>query len=264
MVGRLAWTLGLGVLASACGTFGFIEDDTNNDGEYCEENDDCTSERCTSANLCGHSFCACEGDLCGPEGQQVSECADGWVCVDVDSILDPVVDFFGGMPREDKGYCQPSCDAGCPEHYACDARGVFCNPDTQWAAPLATIRWDGGAMGELRGNGESRTVEVEEGRTLAIHGSAESPNGTALSRPGWKTTLGSGERAEFDAQSIEVVVPRDSYVRAEFSVSDVNHRSANLTVIFESCNGAGDTCGYQGSGCCNGCDLETNICLDGA
>ena len=255
----------LGVLTSACGAFGLIgdaiDDDGPNDGEYCEEDSDCTSERCTPSNLCGHSFCTCEGDGCGPEGQDVSDCAGGWSCVDTESIFDPVVDFFGGMPRDDKGYCQPLCDAGCPEHYACDTQGIHCRPDTQWAAPIATISWEGGAMGELRGDEQSQTVEVEEGQAITLQGSAESPNGTEFSRQGWKTTFGHGERAEFDTEGIEVVVPEDSYVRVEFSASDVNHRSANLTVIFDSCNGAGDTCGYQGSGCCNGCDLETNVCL---
>lgn len=253
--------LGLGI-GSGCGAFGFIDDDGPNDGEFCEEDGDCASERCTTANLCGHSFCKCDGHACGPEGQRVADCADGWVCVDTESILDPVVDFFGGMPREDRGYCQPSCDTGCPEHYACDTEGRFCRPDTQWAAPVATIRWDGGAMGELRGDDESRTVEVEEGQTITLQGSAESPIGTEFSRQSWATTFGSGERAEFDTEGIEVVVPENSYVRVEFSVSDVNHRAANLAVIFDSCNGAGETCGYEGSGCCNGCDLETNVCMD--
>lgn len=92
-------------------------------------------------------------------------------------------------------------------------------------------------------------------------GTAESPIDTGIDRKTWKTTLGTGEREEFDSDTIEVVVPDRSYVRAEFSASDANHRSANLTVIFESCNGVGEACEYQGSGCCNGCDSATNTCL---
>src|SRR5947209_7391130 len=77
------------------------EEPAVNDGALCSENADCSSQLCTGAQLCGPSACECAGDSCGAAGKRSSSCADGWVCVDEKSLVDPIKEFFGGTPRKD-------------------------------------------------------------------------------------------------------------------------------------------------------------------
>jgi hypothetical protein len=262
MIERIKWTLSIpafllsGLLG--CGLFG-VEAQT--DGEVCSTEDDCSTGVCTSGNLCSHSRCECPSGNCAAGGEQTDDCLDGWVCVGYDSILDPVKEFFGGTPKPDDGYCQPSCAAGCPDHYVCSDE--FCTPDVSWAYPVPTISWTGAATGELSGRDQSMTVVVEGGSTISLTGSAESPSGAAIVSLDWTTVSEAGDYASFAGTMIETTVPTGagSYHHVELDVADDQHRGGHITVTFEACLGPGSTCGYAGSGCCGSCDAGTNSCL---
>lgn len=263
---RIACLLGSMLSLAGCDPFASLDPDAERDGPTdgmeCEVDDDCSTGACTQASLCSHSSCRCSGDECGPEGQAVDACREGWVCVDAKSILDPVSEFFGRMPAEDRGYCQPTCDAGCPEHYFCDAEGRFCEPDRSWADPRPTVRWSGAASGEYAGVGQSTTVQVEGGATVTLEGDATSPVDAPVTMLQWNVVSSSGEREEYAGSTLEIPVPADlSYRRVEFTARDEAFRSATVTVVFETCFGPGEVCGYEGSGCCNGCDAQGELCL---
>jgi hypothetical protein len=101
------------------------------------------------------------------------------------------------------------------------------------------------------------TVTVEEGSTITLTGSATSPTGVAITSLEWTVD---GEPVELESPTIETTV--DDYFRTvELTVIDERSRIAIVWVTFEACTGAGGTCGYQGSGCCNGCDNATNTCM---
>jgi hypothetical protein len=245
-----------------CDLFEELDSVERTDGDPCQTAADCSSGVCTTSGLCSHSSCQCPRDACGSEGTEVAVCRDGWVCVDYDSIFDPVVEFFGGMPAEDRGYCQPRCDADCPEHYACDAQGVFCKPDTLWAHPRPAIRWSGPVYGDLEGSGQSTTVTVAGGTVLVLEGSATSPTGAEITTLQWTTVSQAGDYATWYDERIEITVPEGpgSYRRAELTAVDDQLRSGVTTVIFEACIATGGVCGFEGSGCCSGCDSTTNLC----
>lgn len=248
---------GLALLgASACGLFG---EDELTDGQVCSADDDCSTGVCTAANLCSHSPCECPSGNCQAGGEQTSDCLDGWVCVSYESVFDPLEEFFGGMPNPSDGYCQPSCAAGCPEHYFCD--GDFCTPDVAWVAPVPTVAWSGAVSGELSGRDQSTTVIVEEGSTLTLTGSAVSPAGAAIASLTWTTVSGAGDSMSFEGPTIETTVEAGNYRRVELDAIDDRARSSRVAVIFEACIGAGATCGFSGLGCCNSCDGATNLCM---
>lgn len=240
--------------ASSCGLFG---DGPQTDGQVCSVDDDCSTGVCTSADLCSHSHCECPSGNCMIGGEQTSDCLDGWVCVGYDSVFDPIKEFFGGTPNPSDGYCQPSCEAGCPEHYFCGSDGELCQPDTEWVRPVPTIAWSGPVSGELSGHEQMTTVTVEEGSTITLTGSAMSPTGVAITSLEWTVD---GEPVETESPTIEATVD-DYFTNVELTVIDERSRIAILWVTFEACVGAGGTCGYQGSGCCNGCDDATNTCM---
>ncbi|MCX4241966.1 hypothetical protein [Paraliomyxa miuraensis] len=248
-------------LGPACGIFGIEDEPDITDGDLCSSDDDCITGVCTTASLCSHSACTCPGDACAPGGDEVDACREGWVCVDKDSILDPVVDFFGGDPSERHGYCMPRCDAGCPEHYVCN--GELCSPDEYWAYPIPTVVWTGAVAGELSGRNGDTTVEVEEGATITLEGFAESPTQTEITELRWTTVSQAGDYLDHEGSSIEITVPSGGtgYRRVELTAVDARSRSGMLTVVFSACFGAGTSCGYQGSGCCTSCDDATSTCL---
>jgi hypothetical protein len=228
--------VGLALLAgSACGLFG---EEELTDGEVCTANDDCETGVCTSASLCSHSRCECPSGNCPTSGETSPDCRDGWVCVRYDSLFDPLKEFFGGTPNPSDGYCQPSCDAGCPEHYLCE--GELCTPDAAWAAPEPTIAWSGAASGELTGRDQMMTVIVEEGSTITLTGSAVSPMDATIVSLTWTTVSGAGDYMSFEDATIETTVPlgAGSYRRVEFDAVDDRARSSRVTVIFEACSGA--------------------------
>lgn len=245
--------------ASACGLFG---EDKLTDGDVCSTGDDCETGVCTSASLCSHSRCECPSGYCPDMGGEESpDCRDGWVCVQYDSIFDPLKEFFGGMPNPSDGYCQPSCAAGCPEHYICD--GELCSADLEWATPEPTIVWSGAVEGELTGRDQMTTVVVEEGSTIAVSGSAESAVGAPIVTLAWTTVSSAGDFMYFDGASIETMIPMGAgdYRRVEFDATDEQGRTGHISVIFEACTGAGGVCGWEGSGCCDGCETASNTCM---
>ena len=235
------------------------------DGQVCAADDECSTKLCArSASLCSHSLCKCADGKCSAEGEPSSWCRGNWVCVERDSILDPVKEFFGGMPKENDGYCQPTCANGCPEHYHCDASGRFCRADTNWAYPSASITWTGAVEGSLNGREQSSAkIDVVGGAMITVSGLGMSPIGESIEAMTWTTVSGAGDYETHSGPSVEVSVPTGSgdYRRVELVVSDASHRSGTVSVIFNACLGPGATCGFGGSGCCNGCEDETNVCL---
>jgi hypothetical protein len=194
-------------------------------------------------------------------GEESQDCRDGWVCVRYDSIFDPLKEFFGGTPNPSDGYCQPSCAAGCPEHYVCD--GELCSADQLWTIPAPTIAWSGAVVGELTGHEQMTTVVVEGGSTIILSGSATPTSGATVVGLSWTTTSSIGDYLYFDGATIETTVPLGAgdFRRVEFDATDDRGRVGHISVIFEACAGAGETCGYAGSGCCNGCADATNTCM---
>lgn len=256
----LALVLVLG--AGACDVFGAAADGAPTDGDVCHADDECSSGVCTTANLCSHSLCKCPNGACAEHGSVVDDCRDDWVCVDRESIFDPVVEFFDGTPAKDQGYCQRPCAADCPDHYTCQPTDGFCRPDTEWTRPEPTIRWRGVVSGEVTGNMNSATVTVERGATLMLEGSASSPVDAAITGFTWTTVSDAGDYVSSEGERIELQVPEQGgYRRAELSVSDDRLRGAIVTVVFESCAPAGAACGYMGSGCCTSCDADGVSCL---
>jgi hypothetical protein len=229
------------------------------DGAVCTTNEECASALCTSSQLCAHSFCQCRGDACASAGDPSPDCNEDWVCTDNESIFDGFREFFGGDPPENRGYCHAPCALGCPEHYTC--AGQFCTPDRDWAAPVPTIEWTGAASGRITGRSAQETVSVEENQTVTLTASAKSPTDADIQSLTWTLVTGSGERVESSEATVEMKVEAGSYQRAQLTILDDRARASVAYVVFEACGGPGKTCGYQGSGCCNGCDGETNSCM---
>jgi hypothetical protein len=174
-------------------------------------------------------------------------------------VLSGVGNFFGVEGDPDGGTCQPTCDPACPEHYHCTGR--LCAADPDWADPIPTVSWSGAAEGTLSGAGRTTTVKLERGNTVTLTATAQSPVDVAVTKFAWNIVGDSGERSMLEAMSVDVTLDSDSYRRVELSVGDAEARSAELTVILESCSGPGTACGYQGSGCCNECDAQNKFCL---
>jgi hypothetical protein len=228
------------------------------DGAFCHENEDCESGFCTSEQLCAHSACECSGNTCGATGKEADPCAEDWVCTDADSIFDGVEEFFGGHARKDKGYCQPLCQPECPEHYYC--AGTFCVPQVGWANPVPTIAWTGDAKGTYSGNGTHR-VDLERGKSVTLEASASSPTDEPIRSYAW-VRVTSRSQEPVMGQKLEITLGKDeSFARADLTVVDERSRATLMSVIFNGCTGPGDACGYEGSGCCNGCDREANTCM---
>ena len=235
------------------------EDEGKPDGARCREDEECRSGFCTSEELCAHSTCDCPGNTCGATGKATEPCAEHWVCMDADSIFDGVEEFFGGHPRKDKGYCQPLCQPECPEHYYC--KGTYCAPQLGWADPVPSVVWSGAASGTKEGNGMTAEVQLERAKSVRLEGSASSPTDAAITSVSWKRVSSRGEEELVQGPVLDVVLGvDDSFARAELTVTDERSRTAFLTVIFAACIGAGETCGYEGSGCCNSCDRTLNVC----
>jgi hypothetical protein len=175
-----------------------------------------------------------------------------------ESVFESIGEVFDVEHDMDGGYCQPLCEAGCPEHYAC--RGRFCVAQSEWVNPQPTVTWSGAVEGALDGLGH-RDVEVEAGLPVTLTASATSPIDAEITAYQWTIVRGSGEREQIEATSVEVAAEAGSYVRAELIVSDAELHNALVSVTFSACSGAGTQCGYQGSGCCVGCDDATNTCL---
>jgi hypothetical protein len=247
-------------LAPACLMAPALDEDAMRaDGTQCASDDECRTGVCTSAHLCSHSSCNCPGEGCAPEGEPAAACADGWVCVYYESVFESVGEVFDIEHDMDGGLCQPLCEAGCPEHYTC--RGRFCAPDADWVLPVPTVRWTGAADGTLSGHNQTTELQVEAGRPVVLTASATSPIAAEITSYQWTVTAGSGERVDMEGTRVELSAEPGSYRRAELSVVDAEVHAALITVTLTACSGAGEACGYQGSGCCSGCDSATHTCL---
>ena len=264
MTGSRGWTWGWGLLLLASGCIAMpLEDEEvgRADGALCEQDGDCRSGLCgRQSKLCGHSTCDCPGETCDEMGEASPDCAKGWVCSYYSSIIGDVGEVFGFDRDRDGGYCHPLCSAGCPEHYLC-GDGHFCVPDTSWANPIATIRWSGGAEGTTSGGNGLASAEIERGAAVTLDASARSPIGAEIKSYAW-TIVESHQQLQMEGQHIELSFPMDaSFMRAELTVLDADSRGAFSQVSFDGCSGSGQTCGYQGSGCCKSCDSASNTCL---
>ncbi|HMI91996.1 MAG TPA: hypothetical protein VK509_11560 [Polyangiales bacterium] len=238
------------------------EEDKLRDGAECDENAECHSGSCgLRSKLCAHSMCDCPGDSCDPMGEKSPDCADGWVCAYYEFILGDAAEFFGVERDEDGGYCHPLCEGGCPEHYTC-RDGHICTQDPDWADPIATVSWSGGAEGTTSGRSGMATSMLERGASVALSASATSPIDAPIRSYSWTIVESSGMRAPMEGNRIELSLPLESsFMRAELQVLDDVSRSATISVSFDGCSGTGQACGYQGSGCCRSCADATNTCL---
>jgi hypothetical protein len=230
------------------------------DGAECVHDQDCHSQGCNYNRLCRHSACDCPGKTCTEGGEASPDCASGWLCVYYKSILHGVGEFFGSEGDLNGGTCQPSCKtSACPEHYLCD--GEFCKADDYWANPIPSIRWSGDAEGSLNGSTQTQSVPLEKGKHVTLTASAESPVHVAIAKYAWTIVAESGERTAYEGMTVDISLDSGGFRRAELIVSDADARSAQISVSFEACLGAGESCGYQGSGCCNACDADKKFCL---
>jgi hypothetical protein len=246
------------LFAASCIELPGGEEERKGDGARCKADDECRSGTCTTAEMCAHSSCECGGNTCEAGGEPARQCGDGWVCTDAEGLFDGVQEFFGGEPREDKGYCHPLCSEGCPEHYTCD--GTLCVMDTTWNEPVPSVTWSGAVSGEAAGKGASAEVQLEFGKTVKLVATATSPSGRAVESFTWMYVGGVSETIE--GPELEVtLLETDSWRRADLYVADDQARSSMLSVVFTGCLGQGATCGYDGSGCCGGCDRTANTCL---
>jgi hypothetical protein len=227
------------------------------DGERCSEDEECRSGTCTSSELCAHSSCECGGTTCEPPGEPARQCADGWVCSDEKGLFDGVQEFFGGTPREDKGYCHPLCSAGCPEHYAC--QGELCVPDVSWNEPVPSVTWSGALSGKVEGKNAMQTLQLEVGQKVKLRATASSPTNREITSYSWMY-LGGGFETIQGPELEFALRPEDAWQQVNLYVGDDHAKSALITFYFEACLGQGETCGYDGSGCCHGCDQQANLC----
>ena len=234
------------------------EDPKLADGTHCSDDKQCKSGRCTLDELCGASLCDCPGDSCSASGEHSGDCDAQSLCVASTNVVEDIGQFFSGE-KDNDGFCEIPCSAGCPEHFSCS--GQFCVTDSGWADPVPSATWSGGAEGSVTGKSAEMKVPLEHGKVVSLTGSATSPADTKIESYSWTVVSDSGERTPTSGASVDVTIePGSSFRRAELSVTDAKMRGGVLYVIFEACSGAGEQCGYQGSGCCTSCDDASNLC----
>jgi hypothetical protein len=234
------------------------EDEKVADGEHCTDGKQCKSGNCTRDELCAATACDCPGDSCAANGEHSGDCEAAALCVTSTNVVEDIGQFFSGEQDND-GYCELPCDAGCPEHFACG--GQFCVSILGWADPVPSATWSGAAIGSVSGQGAQMNVPLERGKLVTLTASATSPANASISSFAWSLVNESGSQTPSTGESVDVTIPPGgSFTRAELTVTDAKMRAGLLYVIFEACSGAGEQCGYQGSGCCNGCDDASNLC----
>jgi hypothetical protein len=232
------------------------------DGARCDVDDDCRSGTCTSMKLCAHSRCDCPGDTCTEGGEVSSDCAKGWRCVYYDSLLEDIGAFFGQERDYDGGLCQVPCTAGCPEHYMCSPGGIWCEPDWQWVYPVPTIRWTGAANGMLTGRDQTTNVTLEIGKSVTLTAEATSPLGMSIDDFVWTASDWNGATTQVKGHTTTFMLEeQQSSGRVDLQVMDPDSRTGVISVQFQGCSGTGEMCGWQGSGCCAGCDEKKEFCL---
>ena len=257
---QLAWSLWTLAVAGLCAGCSILphEDEKVADGQHCNEGAECKSGGCSRDELCTATPCDCPGDSCSANGEHSADCESAALCVASTSIVEDIGQFFSGE-RDNDGYCQLPCDAGCPEHFSCG--GAFCVPVLGWADPIPSASWSGALEGSLTGQGAEQTVALERGKLVTLTGSATSPANAKITSFSWNVVSESGIQVPVTGETVDVTIdPAGTYRRAELTVTDAKMRAGLLYVIFDGCSGAGEECGYQGSGCCNGCDDASNLC----
>jgi len=255
-----AWSLWALVLSSVCLSCSALphEDEKVADGAHCTESAQCKSGNCTRDELCSATPCDCPGDSCSASGEHSGDCESAALCVLSTNLVEDFGQFFSGDSDND-GYCQLPCEAGCPEHFACG--GQFCTPIVGWADPIPSASWSGAAEGTVTGAGAEMKVPLERGKLVTLTASASSPVGAKIGPFAWNLVTESGTSTPSTGKTVDVTIePGGSFSRAELTVTDEKMRGAVLYVIFEACSGAGEQCGYQGSGCCSSCDDASNLC----
>lgn len=231
------------------------------DGAECDSDDDCKSGGCLMhSRLCAPSYCTCPSADCPSGGQASSDCSANAVCVYYEDIFESVGEVFNVEHDMNGGYCRPLCEKGCPEHFNCSSDGRFCEADHDWTYPTPTIEWSGPVTGTVSGNSQSQSVQVEYDRPIVLKASGSSPLDEDLVFE-WTINDSRMETKHVGLTADIVVQSGLNSARAELHAIDDDGRSGIATVIFEGCSGTGDTCGYEGSGCCNGCDRGANTCL---
>lgn len=240
----------------------FAEDEPSGatDGAECDSDDDCKSGSCLMrTRLCAPSFCNCPGEDCPAGGAPSKDCSDNAVCVYYEDIFESAGEIFDIEHDMNGGYCRPLCSKGCPEHFVC-SDGTYCTADTDWAAPSATVSWSGPVTGTFTGRYQTTMVNVEYDQPITVVGSGESPLGRSVTMS-WMVHS-ARELTTPVGDSVTVMVEAGfNSARVELLVNDGDGRSSMATVIFGGCTGVGDACGYEGGGCCNGCDRDSNTCL---
>jgi len=240
----------------------FEEEDKSGaaDGAECQTDEDCKSRGCLYSKLCAPSFCNCPSDDCPAGGQASNDCGDNAVCVYYEDIFESVGEVFNVEHDMNGGYCRPLCEKGCPEHFICSSDGRFCEADPYWAYPNPTITWSGPVSGTSSGNAQMISAQVEYDVPITLMGSGSSPLGQELTLE-WTINASQMETKSIGGSAQIVVESGLNTARAELHAIDADGRSGIATVIFEGCFSPGDPCGYEGSGCCNGCDREANTCM---
>lgn len=253
------WALVLSSLSLGCSVLP-QEDEKIADGAHCTESAQCKSGNCTRDELCSATHCDCPGDSCSANGEHSQDCESAALCVLSTNLVEDVGQFFSGDSDND-GYCQLPCTAGCPEHFTCS--GQFCAPIVGWADPVPSASWSGAAEGTVTGKSAEMKVPLERGKLVTVTASATSPTGSKISSFAWNLVDETGVPTPSTGETVDVTIaPGGSFRRAELTVTDAKMRGGVLYVIFEACSGAGEECGYQGSGCCsNSCDDASNACL---
>jgi len=229
------------------------------DGSECREDSDCKSRGCLHSKLCAPSFCNCPGENCPAGGAPSDDCSDNAVCVYYEDVFESVGEVFNIEHDMNGGYCRPLCGKGCPEHFIC-SDGTFCSQDYNWAYPVPTIAWSGPVTGMGSGNGQTHNVTVPYDMPVSLIGSGSSPIDQTI-RLEWTITSPTGTTMSMGESAELVVTTGQNTERAELHAIDEDGRSGIFTVIFEGCSSAGAQCGYEGSGCCNGCDRTNNTCM---
>jgi hypothetical protein len=251
-------------VASACAVNPFSDGPSGStDGAQCDANEDCRSGVCDQFNkLCAHSKCDCPGDTCSADGEVSNDCASGWLCFYSDSLIEDIGTVFGVERDYDGGVCQPKCSASCPEHYSCSNGGLFCVADPYWTYPVPTLHWSGGVDGTMTGREKTMQVALETEREVMLHADAESPAGVAITSLKWTLTSNGGMQTQVEgANATFMLTDMEQGGRADLTVTDADTRSSFISVVFNGCQGTGKACGFQGSGCCNGCDARKEFCL---
>jgi len=208
----------------SCGcVFGLFEKDPKTDGESCDEDDDCASERCRGG--------MCTGSSCDSS----AGCQAGFSC-DEPAAWEEAVSLGTA-----KGVCIPTCDR-CP--FRVEPRWVCSDPEGPASSPCG---YDASPWVEA---GEAYDGIV--GDPIAVRGEVELDDGRELVSAEWMfqgTVVASGLEAEITIDvpgtwSLDLIVTDDEYGSA----------TASATIV---------VCGEPGAACASAADCCVGLgCSD--